>query len=81
MVLPQDPSTEIRPKTMYARRPQAERLSDGSFLYLYSIDNVLSCQSSSCGKCGVNCSDPAASCAGCRDGPSSALSTLRYPFV
>ena len=57
-----------------AAGPQAERLSDGNLLYLYSLDNVLACQSSSCGKCGVNCSDPAASCGGggrCTDGRCS----------
>jgi len=57
-----------------AAGPQAERLSDGNYLYLYSTDNVLACQSSSCGKCGVNCSNPASSCDGggrCVDGRCS----------
>lgn len=52
-------------------RPAAAQ-SDGNYLYLYSIDNVLSCQSSSCGACGLNCSDPAharCACGGrCVDG-------------
>ena len=36
-----------------AAGPQAERLSDGNYLYLYNIDNAKNCQSASCGPCGV----------------------------
>lgn len=43
------------------------RLSDGNYLYLYSIDNRQNCQSASCGTCGLNCSAPAV-CPFCRDG-------------
>jgi hypothetical protein len=32
-----------------AAGPQAERLSDGNYLYLYNIDNAKNCQSASCG--------------------------------
>ena len=55
-----------------AAGPQAERLSDGNYLYLYSIDNVRSCQSAACGHgCGADCAAPDSSkgCYGrCTDG-------------
>ena len=50
-----------------AAGPQAERLSDGNYLYLYNIDNARNCQSASCGPCGVNCSANTG-CPFCRDG-------------
>lgn len=50
-----------------ASGPQAARLSDGSYLYLYSIDNRVNCQSASCGTCGLNCSSSTV-CPFCRDG-------------
>jgi hypothetical protein len=53
-----------------ASGPQAERLSDGNYLYLYSIDNRRGCESAACGVCGVNCSAPGA-CPFCRIGRCS----------
>jgi predicted GH43/DUF377 family glycosyl hydrolase len=50
-----------------AAGPQVERLSDGSYLMLYNIDNAHNCQSASCGPCGVNCSANTG-CHFCRDG-------------
>lgn len=38
------------PVCSIAAGPQAERLSDGSYLYLYNIDNAKNCQSASCGQ-------------------------------
>jgi hypothetical protein len=50
-----------------AAGPQAEQLSDGSYLYLYNIDNAKNCQSAGCGPCGVNCSAHTG-CRYCHDG-------------
>ena len=53
-----------------AAGPSPVRLSDGQYLYLYSIDNLWSCHSASCNRCGLNCSDPTvlATCPNCADG-------------
>ena len=53
-----------------AAGPPPVRLSDGNYLYLYSIDNLWSCQSASCNVCNLNCSDPQilSTCPNCNDG-------------
>ena len=33
-----------------ATGPQVETLSDGNYLMVYNVDNILDCQSASCGK-------------------------------
>lgn len=53
-----------------AAGPSPVRLSDGNYLYFYSIDNMWNCQSASCNRCGLNCSDPSIlkGCPNCLDG-------------